>query len=166
MPVLKILTDYAFIAETNAGDKIGILINHAEDSTERNGIEFICPDGTLEFNTIEELESIMGEKFTYKEVETKDATTSSKSIGDYPVNDTDSVYDVQEDPTTGYSTFSKSKKSKKRFYPGWFLVKSSTGTYNPRMTISTDIFDERIDTDELYGPFKTFMEVTYKLKGL
>lgn len=166
MAVLKILTDYAYIVETAQGDKIGLLVNHAEDSTDNTGIEFVTTDGTLKFSTMQELEEIIGEPFTYKEIEVKDTTTSSKSLGDYPINDTDSIFDVQNDEETGYQTFSKSKKSKKRFFPGWWLVKTSTGTYNPRMTISTDIYKERFGTDELYGPFKTFMEVTYAQKGL
>lgn len=166
MAVLKTLTDYSFIVETLQGDKIGLLINHNEDSTDNTGIEFITTDGVLRFSTISELEEIIGETFTYKEIEVKDNTTSSKSLGDYPINDTDSVFDVQNDDSTGMQTFSKSKKSKKRFYPGWWLVKTSTGTYNPRMTISTDIYAERIDSDALFGPYKTFMEVTYAQKGL
>ena len=166
MAVLKILTDYAFIVETNQGEKIGVLINHDEDSTPQTGIEFLSPDGSLTFSTIQELEEIFGEAFTYKEVEVKDSTTSSKSIGDYPVNDTDSIFDVQLDESTGMNTFSKSKRSKKRFYPGWWLVRTEAGSYNPRMTISTDIYDERNSTEALYGPYKTYMEVTYALKGL
>ena len=166
MAVLKVLTDYAYIVETVQGDKLGLLVDHNADSTENTGIEFVSTDGTLKFSTIQELEEILGEPFTYKEVEVKDNTQSTKSIGDYPVNETDSVFDIRVDEVTGMSTFSKSKKSKKRFYPGWFLVQSSTGTYNPRLTISTDIYEERINTDALHGPYKTFMEVTYAQKGL
>lgn len=165
MAVLKILTDYAFLVETPQGEKMGVLINHDEDMTEQTGIEFICPDGAMKFSTIQELEDLIGEPFTYKEVQVNDNTTSTKSVGDYPVNDTDSIFDIQVDET-GMSTFSKSKRSKKRFYPGWWLVKTEAGTYNPRMTISTDIYSERFGTDALYGPFKTFMEVTYAQKGL
>ena len=166
MAVLKTLTDYSFIVETVQGDKLGLLINHHFDSTERTGIEFVTSDGTLEYKTIEELEELIGEKFTYKDIEIKDSTSSSKSLGDYPINDTDNIFDVQNDEITGMQTFSKSKKSKKRFYPGWWLVRTSTGTYNPRMTISTDIYTERFGTEELYGPYKTYMEVTYAQKGL
>lgn len=166
MATLKILTDYAYIVETAQGEKMGILINHDEDSTMQTGVEFLSPDGSLSFKTVQELEELIGEPFTYKEVEVKDNTSSTKSVGEYPINDTDSVFDVQLDPETGMNTFSKSKRSKKRFYPGWWLVKTESGTYNPRMTISTDIYTERFGTDALYGPYKTYMEVTYAQKGL
>lgn len=166
MAVLKILTDYSFIVETNIGEKIGILINYDEGTTENKGIEFFSPDGNIKFNSMDELENLLGEKFTYKDIEIKDSHSDTKSIDEYPVNDTDNIIDVQSDPLIGISTFRKSTRSKKRFYPGWWILKNESGTYNPRCTLSVDIYNERNGTDSLHGPFKTFMEVTYTLKQL
>lgn len=164
MAVLKKLTDYSFIAETDSGEKIGLLVDHDSSSTEYTGIEFFTPDGILKFESISELEGLLGSKFIYKESEVTDSSTNTKFIGDYPVNDTDNVYDVQEDSVIGISTFKKSEKSKKRFYPGWWLVKTESGTYNPRCTISTDTYVQY--KDSIYGPYKTFMELTYQQKQL
>lgn len=166
MAVLKILTDYSFIVETNTGEKIGILVNHDESHTELKGVEFFTSDGVVRFDSIDELETLLGEKFTYKEVEVRDESAASKFLGEYPVNDTDLVLDIQDDPTVGMSTFKKSARSKKRFYPGWWLVRTEAGEYNPRCTISVDIYNERNSTEALYGPYKTFMELNYALKQL
>ncbi|AXC39257.1 UNVERIFIED_ORG: hypothetical protein [Escherichia phage CMSTMSU] len=76
-------------------------------------MEFFTSDGVLKFDSITELEELLGTPFKYEEVQVKD--TNTKFIGDYPVNDTDSVYDVQEGEN-GISTFRKSEKSKKRFF--------------------------------------------------
>ena len=161
MAILKRLSDYSFIAETDSSEKIGILIDHDKSTTEYSGIEFFTSDGVLKFDSITKLEQLLGTPFKYEEVKVKD--TNTKFVGEYPVNDTDSVYDIQDDET-GISTFKKSEKSKKRFYPGWWLVKAESGSYNPRCTISTDTYNEH--KDDIYGPYKTFMELTYQQKNL
>lgn len=161
MAILKKLTDYSYIAETDSSEKIGILIDHDRSPTEYKGVEFFTADGVLKFDSLNELEELLGTPFKYEEVQVKD--TNTKFIGDYPVNETDNVYDVQE-TDSGLCTFKKSQKSKKRFYPGWWLVKTEAGTYNPRCTISTDTFDEH--KEDIYGPYKTFMELTYQQKNL
>ena len=161
MAILKKLTEYSYIAETDGSEKIGILIDHDKSPTEYRGVEFFTSDGVLKFDSLAELEELLGTPFKYEEVQVKD--TNTKFIGDYPVNDTDSVYDVQEGEN-GISTFRKSEKSKKRFFPGWWLVKSESGVYNPRCTISTDTFENH--KDDIYGPYKTFMELTYQQENL
>lgn len=161
MAILKRLTDYSFIAETDNSTKIGILIDHDKSTSEYRGVEFFTSDGVLKFDSLAELEQLLGTPFKYEEVQVKDS--NAKFVGDYPVNDTDSVYDVQEG-ADGITTFRKSEKSKKRFLPGWWLVKSESGTYNPRCTISTDTYNEH--KDNIYGPYKTFMELTYQQKNL
>lgn len=166
MAVLKILTQDSFIVETNSGEKMGIIVNYDEGTTENTGIEFFSIDGNLKFSSMQELEDLLGEEFSYKEIEIQENHTNTKAIEEYPVNDTDTVLDVQNDPVLGISTFRKSSRSKKRFYPGWWIVKNESGAYNPRCTISVDIYNERNGTDSLHGPFKTFMEVTYTLKQL
>lgn len=166
MAILKILTDYSYIVETDAGEKIGVLVDYNAGTTERSGIEFFGVDGSFQFDTIEELEAVFSEKFKYEVVEQKDKNTSSKSIGEYPINDTDTITDILYDDPLGIGTFRKSQRSKKRFYPGWWLVRTESGAYLPRLTLSVDIHEERKDTDALHGPFKTYMEVTYTLKQL
>ncbi len=161
MAILKKLTEYSFIAESDGSEKIGILIDHDKSPTEYSGVEFYTADGVLKFSSITELEELLGTPFKYEEVQVKDNNT--KTVGDYPINDTDSVYDVQEGEN-GLCTFRKSEKSKKRFFPGWWLVKSESGTYNPRCTISTDTYNDH--KDDIYGPYKTFMELTYQQKNL
>lgn len=161
MAILKKLTEYSFIAESDGSEKIGILIDHDKSPTEYSGVEFFTADGVLKFSSITELEELLGTPFKYEEVQVKENNT--KTVGDYPINDTDSVYDVQEGDN-GLCTFRKSEKSKKRFFPGWWLVKSESGTYNPRCTISTDTYNDH--KDDIYGPYKTFMELTYQQKNL
>ncbi|SOK58543.1 hypothetical protein [Yersinia phage fHe-Yen9-04] len=166
MAILKILTDYSFIVETVSGEKIGILVNYDEGTTERTGIEFFNADGSFKLDSISQLQDLLGEEFTYAEIEVTDSTNTSKSLGDYPINDTDTITDILYDDPLGIGTFKKSSRSKKRFYPGWWLVRSENGTYLPRLTISVDIYNERNNTEALYGPFKTYMDVTYTLKQL
>lgn len=166
MATLKILTEYSFIVVTNTGEKMGILVNYDEGTTEKTGIEFFTSDGSLKFKNINELEELLGEKFVYEEIEISDNTYATKSLGDYPINDTDTIIDIQYDDPLGIGTFRKSARSKKRFYPGWWLVRSENGSYLPRLTLSIDIYNERNNTEALYGPFKTYMDVTYTLKQL
>ncbi|AQW88796.1 hypothetical protein pEaSNUABM50_00267 [Erwinia phage pEa_SNUABM_50] len=166
MAILKILTDYSFIVETNTGEKMGILVNYDEGTTERTGIEFFNSDGSFKFDSMSELQELLGEEFTYAEIEVTDSTNTSKGLGDYPINDTDNITDILFDDPLGIGTFRKSARSKKRFYPGWWIVRSENGSYLPRLTISVDIYNERNNTEALYGPFKSYMDVTYTLKQL
>lgn len=166
MAVLKILTEYSFIVETTTGEKMGILVNYDEGTTERKGIEFFTSTGTLKFDSMAGLEELLGEKFTYAEIVITDSTNASKALGDYPINDTDTIIDILYDDPLGIGTFRKSSRSKKRFYPGWWLVRSENGLYLPRLTLSTDIYEERNNTEALYGPFKTYMDLTYTQKQL
>lgn len=166
MAILKVLTDYSFIVETNTGEKMGILVNYDEGTTERTGIEFFNQDGSFKFDGMSDLQALLGEEFTYAEIEVTDATNTSKALGDYPINDTDSIIDILNDDPLGIGTFKKSARSKKRFYPGWWLVRSESGAYTPRLTLSVDIYNERNNTEALYGPFKTYMDVSYTLKQI
>ena len=166
MAILKILTEYSFIVETNTGEKMGILVNYDEGTTERKGLEFFTSTGVLKFNTISELETILNEPLTYAEIVVTDSTNASKALGDYPINDTDTIIDILYDDPLGIGTFRKSTRSKKRFYPGWWLVRSENGSYLPRLTLSIDIYNERNNTEALYGPFKNYMDLTYTQKQL
>jgi hypothetical protein len=166
MAILKVLTEYSFIVETNTGEKMGILVNYDEGTTERTGLEFFTSTGILKFKTISELEELLNETFTYAEIVVTDSTNASKALGDYPINDTDTIIDILYDDPLGIGTFRKSTRSKKRFYPGWWLVRSENGTYLPRLTLSIDIYNERNNTEALYGPFKTYMDLTYTQKQI
>lgn len=166
MAILKILTECSYIVETEAGEKMGILIDYNEGITEKTGVEFLNRDGKFEFDSIKDLESLLGLEFKYEEIEVKDNNATSKSLGEYPINDTDSITDILYDDPLGIGTFRKSTRSKKRFYPGWWLVRAESGSYTPRLTLSVDIYNERNGTELLYGPFKTYMEVTFELKKL
>lgn len=161
MPILKPLTQYSYIVETDSSEKIGLIVDHNKTNDSSSGVELFTKDSVGLYSTMEELEELLG-KFTYKEFKENNIQENSKFIGDYPVNDTDNIYDIQDG--IPINTFRKSEKSKKRFYPGWWLIKSESGVYNPRCTISTDTYEEY--KDSLYGPFKTFMELTYQQKQL
>lgn len=166
MAILKILTDYSYIVETNTGEKMGILVNYDEGTTERTGIEFFNSDGSFKFDNISALEDLLGEEFTYSEINVTDSTNTSKELGDYPINNTDNIIDILFDDPLGIGTFRKSERSKKRFYPGWWIVRNDNDSYLPRLTISVAIYNERNNTDKLYGPFKSYMDVTHTLKQL
>lgn len=166
MPKLKVLTDYSYIVETSDGEKIGVLVDYNAGTTERCGVELFSSEGTFTCESIQDLETVLGEKFVYEELQHKDNTVSSKALGEYPINDTDNIIDIQYDDPLQIGTFRKSKRSKKRFYPGWWIVQTESGSYLPRLTLSVDIYDERNGTELLHGPFKTYMEVTYTLKQI
>lgn len=169
MAILKVLTEYSYIATTSTGEKMGILVNYDAGMTERTGIEFFSPDGTFKFSTLAEFEELLGEKFIFEEIQIPEGSENSKtqkSLGDYPINDTDIMIDIQTCDELQIGTFRKSERSKKRFYPGWWILKSENGKYLPRLTLSVDIYNQRNGTDELYGPFKTYMDVTHTLKQI
>lgn len=166
MSVLRKLTDYSFILETSTGEQLGIVVDYSAGTTERTGIELFNPDGVFKFDTISELEELLGDTLRIQEKEETNQYVSSKEIDGYPVNDTDLIIDISSDPISGYPTFRKSKRSKKVFIPGWWVVQTSTGNYLTRLTLSLDIYNARKDTEEVFGPFKSFMEANYKLKSL
>lgn len=166
MVILKILTQYSFIVETETSEKIGILVNYDEGTTEKTGIEFFNSDGIFKFNNIKELEDLLGEEFVYSEIEITDMTNTSKALGEYPINETDNIIDILYDDPLGIGTFRKSTRSKKRFYPGWWIVKTDNGNYQPRLTISIDIYNEKNNSESLFGPFKTYMDVTHTMKNI
>lgn len=166
MAVLNKLTDYSFILETDAGEQLGIIVDYSAGTTERTGLELFNNDGVYPFNSLTELEEMIGEPFKVKEKEQTDITTSTKEIDGYPVNDTDTIIGVSVNEDTGYPVFRKSERSKKLFYPGWWVVQTAEGDYLARLTLSVDIYNERKDTGKIFGPFKTYMECNYQLKSL
>jgi len=166
MAILKKLTDYSFILETHAGEQLGIVVDYSAGTSERTGIELFNQDDVFQFKSLSELEESIGETFEVQEKELNDNTVSTKEIEGYPVNDTDLIVDIKIDPITGYPTFRKSTRSKKQFIPGWWIVQTGKGSYNPRLTLSLDNYNERKDTGEIYGPYKTYMEANYQLKSL
>lgn len=166
MAVLKKLTDYSFILETHAGEQLGIIVDYSAGTSERTGIELFNPDGAFKFDSLKELEEMIGDTFEIQEKEETDQTISTKEIDGYPVNDTDLIIGISSDPISGYPTFRKSTRSKKEFIPGWWVVQTGAGGYLARLTLSVDIYNERKDTGEIFGPFKTYMEANYQLKSL
>jgi|AGFT01.1.fsa_nt_gi hypothetical protein len=166
MAVLNKLTDYSFILENEAGEQLGILVDYSAGTTDRTGIELFNNDGVYAFNSLTELEEMLGESFQVKEKEQNDSTVSTKEIDGYPVNDTDLTIGVETDSVTGYPVFRKSQRSKKQFYPGWWVVQTAAGDYLARLTLSVDIYEERKDSGKIFGPFKTYMECNYQLKSL
>lgn len=166
MAILKKLTDYSFILETHTGEQLGIIIDYNAGTTDQTGIELFNQDGIFKFNSMTELEETIGDTFEIQEKELTDYTSSTKEIEGFPVNDSDLIVDIRTDPITGYPTFRKSTRSKKQFIPGWWIVQTGKGSYLPKLTLSLDIYNERKDTGELFGPYKTYMEANYQLKTL
>ena len=162
MTVLKRLTDDAYIVESESLGKIGLLIDYSKGVTDKTGLEFISGESVTHFSTLSDLEAVLGE-LTFKEEEVKTETT--KVLDDYPVNDTDNVIDVQS-TEEGLSTFRKSTRSTKRFYPGWWAVRNEKGITQPKLTISLDIYNEKCKTGDIQGPFKTHMECSHVAKGM
>lgn len=66
MAILKKLTDYSYIAETDSSEKIGILIDHDRSPTEYKGVEFFTSDGVLKFDSLNELEELLGTPLNMK----------------------------------------------------------------------------------------------------
>ncbi|WNA15995.1 hypothetical protein XaC1_352 [Xanthomonas phage XaC1] len=165
MAILKKLTEYSYILETNTKEKIGIVVDYSQSSSDKSGIEFFNAKGRLAFDSIDSLAGLIGDSIVYEEVQETSSTDNTKYIDEYPINDTDSVHDVKDDTEYNMKTFSKSKRSKKRFLPGWWVVQSLDGTTTTaRLTISVDTYKERELGKTLYGPFKTYMEVSYQMK--
>lgn len=166
MAILRKLTEYSFILETDTKEKIGIVVDYSSSSSEKTGIEFFSTRGRIAFDSMNALAELIGDKIQMEEVKVQDSE-SKKFIDDFPINETDSVHDVQEDAEYNMKTFSKSKRSKKRFLPGWWIVyNAETSTATPRLTISVDTHKEKELNKTLYGPFKTYMEVTFQMKKL
>lgn len=167
MAILKKLTEYSYILETNTKDKIGIVVDYSMSSSDKTGIEFFNAKGRMAFSSLKELSAIIGDAIIMEEIEEPDSVDNSKYLDEYPINDTDSVFDVKDDDELKIKTFSKSKRSKKRFVPGWWIVQSTdSDTVTSRLTISLDTYKERELGKTLHGPFKTYMEVTHQMKKL
>ena len=166
MAILKKLTEYSYILETDTKEKIGIVVDYSNSGSEKSGIEFFSTRGSITFDSIEALSKLIGDDIKMEEIKVQDNETK-KFIDDYPINDTDSVHDVKDDDELNMKTFSKSKRSKKRFLPGWWIVSNTeTNISTPRLTISKDTYGEKELGKTLHGPFKTYMEVTFHLKKL
>lgn len=166
MAFMKKLTEYSFIIETNKNEKIGVVVNYDEGTTEKTGIEFFSSNGSMKFSNISELENVIGEKIKYKEQEVNTEHINTNFIDEYPVNDTDKIYNIEKDEDLGISTFNKSKSSKKKFYPGWWIIKNESGSFSPRCTISVSNYNLKKENEEIHGPFKSYMEMSYVLKNL
>lgn len=166
MSTLKEITETSYILYSDNGDKLGLLFDYTQLEN-KSGYELIFSDGNkTSFDTLGELETLLGSTITIEKTEIViDNNNSTKMLDDYPINDTDNVYDV-DNIENGIPSFKKSKRSQKRFYPGWWIIKSPKGEYQPRLTISLDIYKEQSSTNTIHGPYKTFMEVTYNINEL
>ncbi len=166
MAILKKLTDFSYILETDQKEKIGIVVDYSNSDSEKTGIEFFSTRGRIPFESMDALSKLIGDNIKYEEVKVQDSE-SKKFIEEYPINETDSVHDLKDDEELKMKTFSKSKRSKKRFLPGWWIVTNTETSVNtPRLTISVDTYKEKELNKTLHGPFKTYMEVTFQLKKL
>lgn len=163
MPTLKKLTETSFILENDLLEKIGIVVDYTNiPNSQKTGVELFTTDGIIQFNSISEISELLGEDIVIKEKETNNNTSNTKSIGGYPINDTDSVHDVIENENE-LPTFKKSSRSKKRFYPGWWIVPTESGnSVLPRLTLSV----ESSGLPGILGPFKTYMELNFELKKI
>lgn len=164
MPSLKKLTETSFILENDFSEKIGIVIDYTNvPNSEKSGVELFSTDGVINFKSISEISELLGEEIIIKDKEKNDSTTNTKSISGYPINDTDSIHDVIEEEGS-LPTFRKSMRSKKRFYPGWWIVPTENGSsLLPRLTISVESLDEK---SGIHGPYKTYMEMNFNMKKL
>lgn len=159
---MKKISDVSFILMSELNEKIGLLVDYTESQDENSsGFELFTTDGNIKVKTLSELENVLNCKLVEKE-EDLSTKTYTNDIDGYPVNDTDTIIDIQYDALTGLNTFRKSERSKTRFYPGWWIVTPQGALTQPRLTISTKTYED--DTVIKSGPYKTYMEVTYNLK--
>lgn len=159
---MKKISDASYVLLSELNEKIGLLVDYTENQDEdSSGFELFTTDGNIKVQSLPELEEILNCKFIEKE---EDLSTKSytNDIDGYPVNDTDTIIDIQYDALTGLKTFRKSERSKTRFYPGWWIVTPNGSPTKPRLTISTKTYED--ETVIKTGPYKTYMEVTYNLK--
>lgn len=168
---LKEITESSYIVYSGTGEKVGIVIDYSNHKFKK-GLEYITVEGTITpYGSYDELQTVFDSDIEFEKKEiTETELRNVKFLDEYPINETDELLDVlepTEDSVVNVSTFRKSKRSKKRFYPGWWITKSENkDEYVTRLTLSTDIVEERIGSGELHGPYKTHMEVTFNLNEL
>lgn len=158
----KKLTPTSYTLLTESREKLGILIIYSE-SEENDGVELFTLDGSFKFSSTEEMKTKLNFDIDFTE-STSEVVCNDTHLMEYPVNDTDTVLDVQNDPILNIPTFRKSERSKVRFYPGYWIVTTETGEATPRLTVSQGTYEKYKDT--ILGPYKTFMEVTYNMKKI
>lgn len=158
----KKLTPTSYTLITESREKLGILIIYSE-SEENEGIELFTMDGSFQFISIESMCSSLKFNIDFDSSETKEPITEV-GLMEYPVNDTDTILDVQNDAILNIPTFKKSERSKVRFYPGYWIVTTESGEVSSRLTVSLGTYEKYKDT--ILGPYKTFMEVTYNMKKI
>lgn len=158
----KKLTPTSFTLTTESREKLGLLIVYSE-SEENEGVELFTLDGSFPFSSTEEMCSVLNLDIDFTEINS-DSSVKETNLSEYPVNDTDTIIDVQNDPILNIPTFRKSERSKVRFYPGYWIVTTDTGEVAPRLTVSQSTYEKYKET--ILGPYKTFMEVTYNMKKI
>lgn len=158
----KKLTATSYTLITESREKLGLLIVYSE-SEENEGIELFTMDGSFQFKSIDSMCTSLKFNIDFSSSETEE-TSNEVSLMEYPVNDTDTILDVQSDPVLNLPTFKKSERSKVRFYPGYWIVTTESGEVASRLTVSLSTYEKYKDT--ILGPYKTFMEVTYNMKKI
>lgn len=171
MPKLRQITDGSYFVSATNGESLGVLVDNTDRILSENSNQppftYYSMQGEVKFNTLEEFAKHTGSKVKFVEETKEETSTSSELLEDYPINRTDSVHDVQNDPVLNVPTFRKSMRVNVRYYPGWFIVLNNAGEYAPKLTLSTRNYEERIERGEtVHGPYKTFMSMSVDLGKL
>lgn len=176
MPKLRKLTGSTYLVTSSNGEKYGVLVDNTdrislEDDPEAMGeapqaFTLYTADGTVGFGAIEELKVLDGLKVQIEEAKEDEVQRSSSELGDYPVNSTDTIHDIELQSDIGIPTFKKSPRTTIRYYPGWFIVKQADGKFASKLTISTKGYSERAEKNEIHGPYTTYLLMSSELKSL
>ncbi len=156
MAVANQLTNNAWILETNAGEKLGVM-----SLTEESGIYTITSTGTqVTFNSLEELEIAINERVTIKERE--QTGVIFKDIEGYPIQH-EAPEDIKTD-VDGVISYSAGKRKRSRFLAGYWAVKG-TEIWYPKLGITETNRQQLIDEGFVpVGPFKDKVEASFAAK--
>lgn len=169
MPKLRKLTANSYLCTSTNGERYGVLVDNTDryySDSEKSPYTLYTSTGIKQYNNIEDLKELDGLKVKIDEPPHDEIQHTVSELGDYPVNSTDTIHEVQEDSEIGIPTFKKSTRTSIRYYPGWFIIKTADGKYTPKLTISTKSYAERAEKSEVQGPYKNYMLMNAELKEL
>ena len=143
----RAVTESSYIMITDIGERFGILLKDDK-------VSLITKEAKHEFDTIADLEEVLGEKISFvKKEQHKEA--SNIDIDGYPVKH-DEVFDVEKGKLISYKS---TPNSRVRWIAGWWGIKFTRGYICflcPKNATLTE--------NEYVGPFKTQFDAEHAVK--
>lgn len=158
MANLQELTPNSWIFKSNTNDKIGIVSYN--DETEKYLL--IAPGIDIEFNSLDELTSIINE--TIKIEARENVKAQNLDINGYPIAHSSPTDIVECSGVIRYNT----QKSKKIFLAGYWCTpagENALDTWYARISLSQDVYDKFLNMGITpLGPYKGKTEALFGVK--